>query len=131
VIIEKRERVSSAETIAFTVLDAAVKKIAVENMVVIMNKCSEDDDIETVLEFYNEARKQAKVEILPELKDGKQVLVVERRAGIKKNLRDEELKAAQFKVMKSIREEVVHFIGTKLAAVKNKCETKVTKLEEI
>ena len=56
IIIEKRERVSAAETIAFTVLDEAVEKMDAKNLAVVMNKCGEDDELEDALEFYNQAR---------------------------------------------------------------------------
>ena len=49
-----------------------------------MNKCSPDDDVKDVLEFYNEAKEQAGAKDLPTLENGNQVLVVERKGGIKK-----------------------------------------------
>lgn len=69
VVIEYRARVSSNETFALTVLDTALKHIAPDNIAVIMNKCSEDDEPSEILAFYNEARTQAKAENLPVLKD--------------------------------------------------------------
>ena len=59
-----------------------------------MNKCSEDDEPEEILSFYNEARTQAQAGNLPELKDCAQVLAVTRRSGVKIKMQGAELEAA-------------------------------------
>ena len=60
-----------------------------------MNKCDEDDEIEDVIDFYTEAKSQAKATNLPDLtKDCNSVLLVHRQGGVKKSMKDEALKAA-------------------------------------
>ena len=60
-----------------------------------MNKCTEDDEIEDVIDYYMEAKSQAEATNLPDLAiDDNSVLLICRKNGVKKNMKDEALKAA-------------------------------------
>jgi hypothetical protein len=65
VVIEKQERVDIKIVQTFIVLETALKKINFTNLCIILNKCTEDDEIEDVITFYEEARNQASSSILP------------------------------------------------------------------
>ena len=56
VVIEKRERVSISEKQTFTVLDNCLKEIHADNIIVVMNRCSEEDEEEEIIQFYNSAK---------------------------------------------------------------------------
>ena len=69
VVIEGKNRVNIADIQVFSVLDAALKSIKAENVAIIFNKCMETDESDDIIEFYNEARDQAKCSVLPDLKE--------------------------------------------------------------
>lgn len=56
VVVEGKARVNVADVQVFSVLDAALKSIKAENIAIVFNKCGEQDIVEDILDFYNEAR---------------------------------------------------------------------------
>ena len=60
-----------------------------------MNKCDEDDEHEDAVDYYEEARKQSGAENLPDLTEATDsVLLVHKQRGVKKQMKEEALKAA-------------------------------------
>lgn len=65
IVIEKQERVDTNVVLAFQLLDETLVSITYENLFVIFTKTTDADDYDSVLEFYGEAREQAKCKNLP------------------------------------------------------------------
>ena len=70
VVIEKRERVDQTIVLAMELLDLTIENMKADNLVIVFNKADEDEDnFESVMQFYKEAYEQAKCKNMPKVQD--------------------------------------------------------------
>jgi len=87
IVIEKKERVDSTTVLAFELLDLTIEEMKANNLVIVFSKAMEnEDDFESVLEFYAEAHEQGKCVNMPkpdELKSENVLLLFRQNMGKK------------------------------------------------
>jgi folylpolyglutamate synthase/dihydropteroate synthase len=87
IVIEKKERVDNSTVLAFELLDLTIEKMKANNLVIVFNKATKEDDFESVLEFYAEAYEQANCVNMPkpdEVKEENVLLLFRQEMGNKK-----------------------------------------------
>jgi hypothetical protein len=87
IVIEKKERVDTTTVLAFELLDLTIEEMKANNLVIVFSKAMKDeDDFESVQEFYAEAHKQGKCVNMPkpdELKSENVLLLFRQNMGKK------------------------------------------------
>jgi len=121
VVIEKRERVDATIVLAFELLDLTIEKMKADNLVIVFNKADEDeDDFKSVMEFYEEAYKQAKCKNMPkgcDLQQSSVLLLFKQKMGPKTKAMEECEKEATA-LFNYTQENCVKFICDKLKTAK-------------